>query len=157
MEIRFRCPDCSQDLTAPASLIDQEIECPACGETIIVQDQTEILERLEAEALQAEMAAAAASMERTREEREPIKITASASKSLIQKPTAKRLEIAAKEAVHFHCKTLRHAELGDRFDAEVSKLLTEIGDGHLQHIFPIQYSTNNGSDYGVVVVYKDEI
>ena len=35
--IQFKCPHCDQSIEAPAEMLDQLMDCPACGEPVEVQ------------------------------------------------------------------------------------------------------------------------
>src|ERR1041385_14049 len=39
MDIIFNCPECEQELEVDAAGAGSEIECPSCGETILIPQQ----------------------------------------------------------------------------------------------------------------------
>ncbi len=135
----------------------REIECPSCGEMIVIPE--------------------AKPENQPREIINPIKSSAAAKEELhfkvpmhdkpgeklIAKPL-KPLEAAAKEGIKLRVKTIRRIdcmEVGhDRFDDVVTSFLEKVGESNIVSINTLSYTTIDiGSqklltDFGVLIVYK---
>lgn len=172
MDVIFNCPKCEQELAVDSSGSGTEIECPACGETIVIPEPQSVVPRLgvvadgsgpgtrvEAHPINAIASSAAAKVELHL--RVP---TNKASESLIAKPLVP-LEVAAKDSdKKIRTKTIRHTdciEVGhDKFDEVVSNFLARVGEANVISINPINYTNLDiGSqklmtEYGVLVVYR---
>lgn len=139
-DINFSCPSCHTLLTADESLTGQEIACPSCNETIIVQAQAGGGSGLRLSVP-----------------------TGGGDESLIQKPS-KPLEVAAKAAIKVQCKTFRHHDCvkdgKDAFDQEVSRFLEHVGEANVMSVESIQYTWIDKetktpmTDYGAMVIFK---
>ncbi|HMJ92079.1 MAG TPA: hypothetical protein VK530_19815 [Candidatus Acidoferrum sp.] len=153
MEIVFKCEHCNQELSVDETGAGVEIQCPSCGQTIVVPA---------AEASSLLPPAAPAPREEkhfkvpTYDKAPPAAAIAKANKPL---------EVAAKETdKKLRVKTMRHAdhvEVGkDLFDDHVSEFLQKVGETNIVSIQPLIYSHMELgsrqwiSDYGIMVVYK---
>lgn len=170
MDIIFNCPKCDQELAVDNSGAGSEIDCPSCGETIVIPAESSalpdappppsVLPPGDLRALNAIASSAAAKVEMH------LKVPTSEkpSASLIGK-ASKPFEIAAKESDRrIRVKTIRHTdciEVGhDKFDETVTEFLNKVGQEHIISITPLTYTyLDIGSqklltEYAVFVVYK---
>ncbi len=158
MDIIFNCEHCEQELSVDASGTGSEIECPSCGERIVIPSADQA--RTVPHPVNPIASSAAAKEEKhfkvPHHEKPP--------ESLIEKPRPP-LEAAAKETdKQLRVKTLRHSdcvEVGkDHFDEAVTRFLGQIGEDNVVSITPITYTHQDLAsrawitDYGVLVLYK---
>jgi len=157
MDITFKCPACEQELEADSSLSGTQIECPSCGESIVIPEPTP---EQKAEALNPIATSAAA-----KEEKHFSVPTRSGPAEALIKKANKPLEVAAKETDRrMRIKTIRHCdciELGkDHFDETVSETIQKIGEKYVMAIHPISYTHLDPvtqklmDDYGVIIVFQ---
>jgi len=169
MDVIFNCPKCEQELAVDASGAGTEINCPSCGEAIIIPepergapprpDSNSALPRVEAHPVNPIASSAAAKVEMHL--RVPVHKTPAAS--LIEKPLPP-LEVSKDGDKKIRTKTIRHTdcvEVGhDRFDEIVSTFLAKVGETNIINISPLTYThVDIGSqkiltDFGVLIVYK---
>lgn len=172
MDIIFNCPKCEQELAVDASGAGSEIDCPACGETIVIPAESAVPAPTSASQpipgtspdlpppVNAILSSAAAKVELHLKVPTSEKPTA----SLISKPN-KPLEVAAKESdKKIRVKTIRHTdcvEVGhDKFDDVVTQFLNKVGQDHIISITPLTYtfldigSQKLMTEYAVFIVYK---
>src|SRR5262245_61245234 len=133
MDVIFNCSHCDQELSVDASGAGSEIECPACGEKIVIP--------------QAAPSAAAppptpghpvnpisTSAAAKEEKHFAVPVHSSPTESLIGKPLVP-LEVAAKEGVKLRVKSIRRSdcvEVGkDHFDETVTRFLDKVGEPNL--------------------------
>jgi DNA-directed RNA polymerase subunit RPC12/RpoP len=153
MDINFKCNHCGQDLSVDSSGAGVQIECPACGQTIVVPPA-------EQKVLNPIMASAGARESKTfsvpqhsKEKDVPIEKP---------KPT---LEASAKETdKKLKVKTIRRSdcvEVGkDHFDEVVSAFLDKVGESNIKSITPLTYTHQDLAsrqwitDFGVLIVYQ---
>jgi hypothetical protein len=170
MDVIFNCPKCDQELAVDSSGAGTEIDCPSCGEPIVIPS-LEADGRLAADGVapgalpgsgpvNAIAASAAAMVERHL--RVPVRTTP--AERLIEKPLPP-LEVAARDTdKKLRVKTIKHTdcvEVGhDKFDEMVSAFLIKIGETCVVSITPLTYShLDIGSqklvtDFGVMIVYR---
>jgi hypothetical protein len=170
MDVIFNCPKCEQELAVDSSGSGTEIECPACGETIVIPEPQSVVPRpgvsneapaarIEAHPINPIASSAAAKVELHL--RVP---TNKATESLIAKPLAP-LEVAAKDSDRrIRTKTIRHTdciEVGhDKFDEVVSNFLAKVGEANIISINPINYTNLDigtqklMTEYGILVIYR---
>ena len=153
MDVTFKCPHCDQELEIEASNAGSEIDCPACGQKLVIP-QPDNVESLRPPAPPP-----------TPQEEKHFSVPQrdKAPDSLIGKPLTP-LDVAAKEGIKLRIKTIRHSdcvEVGkDHFDEAVTNFLSKVGDTNLVSIHPITYSHQDlGSrewvaDYGVMIIYN---
>jgi ribosomal protein S27E len=171
MDVIFNCPKCEQELAVDSSGAGSEINCPSCGEPIVIPspernvvragaDHVAPGARVEAAPVNPISSSAAAKLEMHL--RVPVHKTPAAS--LIEKPRAP-LEFAAKDSdKKLKVKTIKHTdciEVGhDKFDEVVTGFLGKVGEPNIVSITTLTYShIDIGSqklltDFGVMVVYK---
>lgn len=171
MDIVFNCPKCDQEMEVDSSGAGTEINCPSCGELIVIPDPDSARVRPSREGL----------LDHARSEPHPINPIASSAaakvemhlrvpvhdkptESLIEKPPPP-LEVAAKETdKKIRTKTFRRidcVEVGhDRFDERLTEFLRKVGETNIISITPLNYTyLDIGTqklltDYGVLVIYR---
>jgi hypothetical protein len=172
MDVIFNCPRCEQELAVDSSGAGTEINCPSCGEAIVIPAPESVVPR---PGLQPNAAAPAARIEANPVN--PIASSAAAkiemhlkvpvhktpTAALIAKPPAP-LEFAKDESKKIRTKTIRHTdcvEVGhDKFDEVVTNFLGKVGEDNIISINPINYShLDIGTqklltEYGVFIVFK---
>ncbi len=173
MDVIFNCPKCEQELAVDSSGSGSEIECPSCGETIVIPEPQPVAPRPgsgiptlgpEAARLEAHPVNPIASSAAARVEMHLRVPTRKTTESLIAKPLVP-LEAAAKETdKKIRTKTIRHTdciEVGhDKFDEFVTNFLQKVGETNVVSLTPLMYThVDIGSqkiltDYAVMVVYK---
>lgn len=172
MDVIFNCPKCEQELAVDSTGAGAEIECPSCGETIVIPEPQSggprggipTLPPESGAHLEVNPANPISSSAAARVELHLRVPTNKASESLIAKPLVP-LEVAAKESDKvIRTKTIRHTdciEVGhDRFDEVVTGFLSKIGETNLISITTITYTfLDIGTqklltEYGVLIVYR---
>lgn len=153
MDIVFKCDRCHQELSVDESGAGVEIQCPSCGNTLLVPPSDRPINPI----------ATSAGAKEEKHFKVPTYEKAPPP-AAIEKPLPP-LEAAAKETdKKIRIKTLRHSdhiEVGkDLFDEHVSSLLQKIGEPNIVSIEPITYTHLDMAtrqwitDYGVLVVYR---
>lgn len=156
MDIAFKCTQCGQELTVEESAVGVEIECPTCGNKLVVPPHAR------QESLNPMASSAAA-----RAEQPHFKVPTydkAPPAAEIEKPL-QPLEAAAKTTdKQIKVKTIRHSdhiEVGkDLFDEHVTLILQKIGEINIISITTIAYTHMDLAtrawitDYGVLVVYR---
>jgi len=172
MDIIFKCPECEQELAVDSAGAGSEIECPSCGEKIVIPEQASApVAPLNIPSPSAAPAGAhqpvnaiASSAAAKVEMHLKVPVSAKPTGSLIAK-TNKPLEVAAKETdKKVRVKTIRHTdciEVGhDKFDEFVTNFLVKVGEPNIISINPLTYThIDIGSqklltDYAVMIVYR---
>jgi DNA-directed RNA polymerase subunit RPC12/RpoP len=170
MDVIFNCPKCDQELAVDSSGAGSEIECPSCGEAIVIPEPQPVPAarvaagappppRMEPHTNNPIATSAAAKVQMHL--KVPVRST---SESLIEKPLAP-LEVAAKETDRkMRVKTIKHTdciEVGhDKFDEIVSNFLIKIGESNVVSLTPLTYthldigSQKLMTDFGVMIVYR---
>ncbi len=171
MDVIFNCPKCDQELAVDSSGAGSEINCPSCGEAIVIPapersvarpgaDNLPGAPRMEANPVNPIASSAAAKVEMHL--RVPVHKTPAAS--LIEKPLVP-LEAAAKDSEKkIKVKTIKHTdciEVGhDKFDEVVTNFLIKVGEPNIVSITTLTYTHLDigtqklMTDFGVMVVYK---
>ena len=171
MDIIFNCPKCEQELEVDSSGAGTEIDCPSCGETILIpQPGTKGTRTMDTTGnippasgggtLNPIATSAAAKVEMHLK----VPVHARPTESLIAKPLPP-LEVTAKESdKKVRVKTIRHTdciEVGhDRFDEIVSQFLGKAGETNIISINSINYTFLDigtqklMTEYGVTIIYK---
>jgi DNA-directed RNA polymerase subunit RPC12/RpoP len=167
MDIIFKCPKCEQELEVDNVGAGTEIDCPSCGEKIVIPEQNLAPpsppagdQQTASTVINPIASSAAAKVEMH------LKVPTSEkhTESLIAKPLAP-LEVAAKGADKtVHVKTIRHTdciEVGhDRFDEIVTRFLGKVGQDNIISITALNYTFLDigtqklMTEYGVLIVYK---
>jgi DNA-directed RNA polymerase subunit RPC12/RpoP len=169
MDIIFNCPKCEQELAVDSTGAGSEIDCPSCGETIVIPAEAAPAPAglpplhgvsTDHQPINAIASSAAAKVEMHLK----VPVSASPTASLIVKAN-KPLEVAAKETDKtVKVKTIRHTdciEVGrDKFDEVITNFLNKVGQEHIISITPLTYthldigSQKLMTEYAVFVVYK---
>ena len=171
MDVIFNCPKCEQELAVDSTGAGTEINCPSCGESIVIPapelvvnrpgvDSSPAAPRVEVHPINPIASSAAAKVEMHL--RVPVHKTPAAS--LIGKPLVP-LEIAAKESdKKIRIKTIKHTdciEVGhDKLDEVVSNFLIKVGESNMISITALTYTHLDigtqklMTDFGVMIVYR---
>ncbi len=170
MDVIFNCPKCDQELAVDSSGAGTEIECPSCGEPIVIPEPETPRNRpgIDSPAPAAHDAAhpvnAIASSAAAKVELHLKVPSNKTTESLIAKAPAP-LEVAAKQTdKKLRVKTIKHTdciEVGhDRFDEVISNFLIKVGEPNIVSITPLTYTyLDIGTqklltDFGVLIVYR---
>ena len=155
MDIAFTCPNCKQQLEAPASLSGSTINCPACNHQIVIPQGDPVTAR----------AADDGNAGRLEDKHFVVPVSEGPTQSLIQKALPP-LEIAARVdgARSLKIKCIRHSdcvEVGkDKFDDIVSDCLEKIGEPNVVNVSVFNYehldlgTRQMVTDYGIMIVYR---
>jgi ribosomal protein S27E len=171
MDVIFNCPKCEQELAVDASGAGTEINCPSCGQSIVIPSPERSVAqpgveprpgapRMESHPVNPIASSAAAKVEMHLK----VPVHKAPAAPLIEKPLAP-LEVAAKETdKKIKVKTIKHTdciEVGhDRFDEIVTNFLGKVGEPNIISITTLTYThLDIGSqklltDFGVMIVYK---
>ena len=172
MDVIFNCPKCEQELAVDSSGAGTQIECPSCGESLVIPEPESVVPRagvqgdnggvatrVEAHPVNPISSSAAAKVEMH------LKVPSNkAAESLISKPLPP-MEVAAKEADRkIRVKTIKHTdciEVGhDKFDEVVSNFLGKVGEHNIISITPLTYTfLDIGTqklltEFGVLIIYR---
>src|SRR5438552_3344013 len=171
MDVIFNCPKCDQELAVDSSGAGTEINCPSCGEAIVIPEPESVASRpgIDSDSPVPRVGPApinpiASSAAAKVEMHLRVPVHKTPTESLIEKPLPP-LEVAAKDIdKKIRTKTIRHTdciEVGhDRFDEVVSNFLSKVGEDNIVSINPISYShLDIGTqklltEFGVMIVYK---
>lgn len=155
MDLVFKCPHCDQQLAVDPAGAGSEINCPACGQSIVIPHP----ESLQEGAINPIKTSAEARV--VRHFKVPQHETA--GDQLIAKPLAP-LEVAAKEGIKLRVRTFKRSdcvEVGkDHFDDHVSRFLERISEENIISIHPITYTHQDLAsrdwitDFGVMIIYR---
>lgn len=155
MDITFNCPSCKQELVVDDSGIGSQVECPGCGNTVVIPDVTHAPHIINA------MASSAAA----KEEKHFTVPTHDAPSEVLIKKANVPLEVAAKITdKKLRVKTIRRTdcvEVGrDLFDDKVTDFLAKVGEENIVNINTIVYTHLDlgtrqlMTDFGVLITYK---
>jgi hypothetical protein len=171
MDVIFNCPKCDQELAVDSSGSGSQIDCPACGESIVIPEPNAaprlapspggpVASPPTTHSGSAMHSSAAAKVEMH------LKVPSHSSvESLIAKPLAP-LEVAAKDNKDkkIRVRTVRHTdcvEVGkDKFDEVLSEFLAKVGESNVINISPMTYthldigSQKLMTEYAVLIVYR---
>ncbi len=158
MDVIFNCSHCDQELSVDAAGAGTEIECPACGQKIVIP-QPGSQGTQEHRPINPISTSAAAKEEK----HFAVPVHSKPTESLIGKPLVP-LEVAAKEGVTLRVKSIRRSdciEVGkDHFDEVVTHFLEKIGESNLVKLETFNYTHQDlatrewVTDYGILVVYR---
>jgi DNA-directed RNA polymerase subunit RPC12/RpoP len=169
MDIVFNCPHCEQELAVDNSGAGSEIQCPSCGEKIMIPAEAtpSAPESVPAEAPgmghQAGHTIASSAAAKI-EMHLKVPVRDKPGEVLIAKPKAP-LEAVVKGATKkLRVHTIRHpacVEAGhDKFDERVAEVLNEIGEANLIAAHPVHYTHFDVGtqkllgDYALVILYR---
>ncbi len=158
MDIDFKCRHCEQELSVDAAGAGSEIQCPACGGSIIIPAPPAA-----AGAAPANPISTSAAAKEAKHFVVPQREKAQTPESLIAKPL-KSLETAAHDGIHLRVKCIRHfdcVEVGkDRFDETVTEFINKIGEANIVKIETFNVSHRDLEtrewvmDYGIFILYR---
>jgi predicted RNA-binding Zn-ribbon protein involved in translation (DUF1610 family) len=163
MDIVFNCPNCEQELAVDSSGAGTDIECPSCGETITIPDQsTRTAAPVEVPGLAASPIATSAAAKVEKHLKVPVRDTPGERLIVKAKPVLESVQRGAgKQLIQ---RTIRHAQCvesgQDHFDEVVSKFLNEVGETNIIGIHTVSYThldigtQKMLNDYGVLVIYR---
>jgi DNA-directed RNA polymerase subunit RPC12/RpoP len=154
MDMIFSCPNCKQQLEAETTMAGNEIECPSCGNSLVIPEPNVMNVRANP------IAASAAAKQ---EYHFTVPVHDAPSESLIHKPS-RPLEVTAKEGIKLRIRCIRRTdcvEVGkDRFEEVVTDFLNNVGEANIVKITPITYTHMDlGSrqlitDFGVMIIFR---
>jgi DNA-directed RNA polymerase subunit RPC12/RpoP len=174
MDVIFNCPKCEQELAVDSTGAGSEIECPSCGESMVIPEPQVVVPRVGG--LPTDGASAAPRVEA--HPVNPISSSAAAkvelhlrvpsnkaSESLISKPLPPMEAAAAKDTEkRIRVRTIKHTdciEVGhDKFDEIVSGVLGKIGESNIISITPLTYTSLDigtqklMTEFGVLIIYR---
>ena len=160
MDINFKCRHCEQELSVDAAGAGSEIQCPACGGSLIIPSA-------EATALTPHIVNSISTSAAAREGEKHFSVPQheKGPESLLAKPT-RTLEAAAHEGIQLRIKCIRHfdcVEVGkDHFDEVVTNFINKIGEQSIIKVDTFNYSHRDLetrdwiTDYGVFILYKTQ-
>lgn len=161
MDIDFKCRHCDQDLSVDSAGAGTEIQCPACGGTIVIPAAN--LAGAPGAAKVVNPIATSAAAKEVKHFVVPQRDKPKEGESLIAKPL-KSLETAAHDGIHLRVKCIRHfdcVEVGrDRFDELVTDFINKVGEPNIIKIetFPVSHRDLETrewvTDYGVFILYR---
>jgi len=167
MDIVFNCPNCDQELAVDQSGAGTEIECPSCGESIVIPAPAggkvttgSLPPAGPPPAPSAINSSAAAKIEMHLK----VPVRDKPAESLIGKPKPP-LDVVQKGAgKRLRVRTIRRAaciENGhDLFDDKVSAFLQEIGESNIVSTHVVGYEQFDVgvqkimTDYGIMIIYR---
>jgi len=165
MDITFNCPHCDQELAVDQSGAGSQIDCPSCGESIIIPASGKVTTGSLPPVPPPPTGGPPATPPAARKELHlKVPVRDKPGEVLIGKPRPP-LEIVQKGAgKRLRIQTIRHAscvESGhDHFDERVSEFLQEVGETNLISVNVINYEHFDVgiqkvmTDYGVLVVFR---
>lgn len=165
MDVIFNCPKCQQELAVDSTGAGSEINCPACGDLILIPEPESVVAGAEPPRVEPNPVNAIASSAAAKVEMHLRVPSTQHTESLIEKAKPPLEVVAAKEADRkIRVKTIRHTdcvEVGrDKFDEVVSSFLAKVGESNVISINTINYTNLDiGSqklmtEYGVLIVYR---
>ncbi|MGA2280750.1 MAG: hypothetical protein ABSG80_10665 [Verrucomicrobiota bacterium] len=169
MDIVFNCPHCEQELAVDNSGAGSEIQCPSCGEKIMIPAAATppVPESAPAGAVGGGSQAShtiASSAAAKIEMHLKVPVRDRPGEVLIAKPKPPLEAVARGADKKVRVRTIRHAncvEAGhDKFDEKAAEFLNEVGEANLIGIHTVGYTHFDVSiqkiveDYGILVVYR---
>jgi DNA-directed RNA polymerase subunit RPC12/RpoP len=170
MDIVFNCPHCEQELAVDNSGAGSEIQCPSCGEKIMIPaDATPPVPDSAPEGAggvshQSAGHSIASSAAAKVEMHLKVPVRDKPGEVLIAKPKPPLEAVARGAAKKIRVRTIRHSncvEAGhDKFDEKVTEVLSEIGETNLIVAHTISYTHFDVgtqkilNDYGLMILYR---
>lgn len=172
MDVIFNCPKCEQELAVDSSGVGSEIDCPSCGESIVIPEPSGVPRtgagiptlppeavRLSANPANPITSSAAAKVEMH------LRVPSNKAPEVLIAKALAPLEVAAKESDRkMRVKTIKHTdcvEVGhDKFDEVISNFLLKVGEANIISINTLSYThLDIGTqklltDFGVMIVYR---
>ncbi len=163
MDITFNCPHCDQELAVDQAGAGSQIDCPSCGESIIIPTSGKVTTG-SLPPVTPPPPGSTPPPPAKKELHLKVPVRDKPGEVLIGKPKPP-LEVVQKGAgKRLRIQTIRHAscvESGhDHFDERVSELLQEIGETNLLSVNVINYEHFDVgiqkimTDYGVMIVFR---
>ena len=169
MDIIFDCPKCDQELAVDSGGAGSEINCPSCGEKIVIPPASARPPAAPPVGMSGHdpshpVSSMATSAAAKVEMHLKVPVHKGPSEVLIEKPKA-TLEVAAKESDRkMRIKTIRHTdciEVGhDKFDEMVTNFLQKVGETNITGVHPLTYthldigSQKLMTEYAVMIIYR---
>jgi DNA-directed RNA polymerase subunit RPC12/RpoP len=169
MDIIFNCPHCEQEMAVDNSGAGSEIQCPSCGEKIMIpaaatpppsESAPQGAAGMSQQAGHSIASSAAAKIEMHLK----VPVRDKPGEVLIAKPKPPLEAVARGADKKVRVRTIRHSnctEAGhDKFDERVTEFLNEVGEANLVGIHAVGYTHFDVSiqkiveDYGIIVVYR---
>ena len=166
MDIVFNCPHCEQELAVDNSGAGSEIQCPSCGEKIMIpaaaappaqEGDVGVSHQSTGHSI-ASSAAAKVEMHLK------VPVRDKPGEVLIAKPKPPLEAVARGVGKKIRVRTIRHSncvEAGhDKFDEKVTEVLSEIGEANLIVAHTISYTHFDVgtqkilNDYGLMILYR---
>ena len=154
MDIIFDCPNCQQELAVDSAGAGTEIECPSCGETITIPEES-TKPAAEGTVITGQPANPIASSAAAKVEKHlKVPLRDKPAEPLVKKVlSAAPLNKGTGKKILLH--TIRHAgcvEFGhDKFDEKVTDFLNEVGEANIigihidqLHVSRHRHAKNNG-------------
>lgn len=165
MEITFNCPHCDQELAVDQAGAGTQIDCPTCGESIIIPSTGKVTTGNLPPVPPPSAAATTAHTPAPRKElhlKVPVRDTPAEVLIGKPKPPLEAVQKGAGKRIRIH--TIRHAsciESGhDHFDERVSAYLQEVGESNIVSLHFVNYEHFDVgiqkimTDYGIVVIFR---
>jgi DNA-directed RNA polymerase subunit RPC12/RpoP len=169
MDIVFNCPHCEQELAVDSSGAGSEIQCPSCGEKIMIpaeatpsapESTPQGAVGMSHQAGHSIASSAAAKVEMHLK----VPVRDRPGEVLIAKPKPPLEAVARGAGKKIRVRTIRHSnciEAGhDKFDEKVTEFLNEIGEPNLIGAHAVSYTHFDVgtqkilTDYGVLFLYR---
>jgi DNA-directed RNA polymerase subunit RPC12/RpoP len=169
MDIVFNCPHCEQELAVDSSGAGSEIQCPSCGEKIMIPAEATppVPESAPAGAVGSGAQAShtiSSSAAAKIEMHLKVPVRDKPGEVLIAKPKMPLEAVARGANKKIRVRTIRHSnciEAGhDKFDEKAAEFLNEIGEANFVAIHPVGYTHFDVGtqkvveDYGLIVIYR---
>ncbi len=170
MDIVFNCPHCEQEMAVDNSGAGSEIQCPSCGEKIMIpaaatppvpESSTEGAAGVSHQSAGHSIASSAAAKI---EMHLKVPVRDKPGEVLIAKAKPPLEAVVRGAGKKIRVRTIRHSncvEAGhDKFDERVTEFLNEVGEANLIGVHTVGYTHFDVSiqkiveDYGVIVVYR---
>ena len=170
MDIVFNCPHCEQEMAVDNSGAGSEIQCPSCGEKILIpaaatppapESAPEGAADVSHQSAGHSIASSAAAKI---EMHLKVPVRDKPGEVLIAKPKPPLEAVARGASKKVRVRTIRHSncvEAGhDKFDERATEFLNEVGEANLVGIHMVGYTHFDVSiqkiveDYGMIVVYR---
>lgn len=158
MDINFKCRHCDQDLSVDATGAGSEIQCPACGNTLVIPAASP-------EALSPHVVNPISTSAAAREGPKHFAVPQheKMAESLIAKPV-KPFDAPIDTGIQLRIKCIRHfdcVEVGkDHFDEIVTNFINKVGEPNIVKIETFNYAHRDletrdwVTDYGVFILYR---
>jgi DNA-directed RNA polymerase subunit RPC12/RpoP/exosome complex RNA-binding protein Csl4 len=166
MDIVFNCPHCDQELAVDNSGAGTEIQCPSCGEKIMIPAAATPPAPGGAAGVSHQSAghSIASSAAAKIEMHLKVPVRDKPGEVLIAKPKPPLEVVTRGSGKKIHARTIRHSacvEAGhDKFDEKVTEFLDEIGEADLIAAHTVSYTHFDVgtqkilTDYGVLILYR---